>query len=316
LLVALGVDPGAVMDQLGHTDRRAVIWGDPGATVCGMRGVRPLTAVFSGVVVGAMGLILGGCGATTTRSNTAAVAQVTQAAYVTSQGPGFKMDMTLSGNIRGESFSLSTSGSYDEQGRRGAMSETVNGKTVATILDLPYGYVQAGGKLIKGKPWARFNVEGYAQSLGVSSSLNTSSDPTQWIDFLKAAGQASTVDSEMLRGVSTTHYHVLVDFARFPAVVPAPLRAGAQQEATLLKRISGHSSLPIGVWIDGQKRVRRYQVQVPLCFRGERTSESVSVELFDYGTQRVPAPPPLSEVSDLTSEVDSNASHALQQLSC
>jgi hypothetical protein len=293
-----------------------VIWVDSGATVCGMRGARPLAGVFSGVLVAAATLILGGCGATSTRSNPAAVAEVAQAAYVTSQGPGFKMDMTVSGDIGGETFSLSTNGAFDEHGQRGAISETVRGKTVATILDLPYVYVQSKGKLIKGKPWARINVEAYTQSLGVSGSLNTSSDPTQWIDFLKAAGQASTVGRQTLRGVATTHYHVLVDFARFPAVVPAQLRAGAQQEAALLKRISGLSSLPIDVWIDGRMRVRRYQVQVPLCYQGERTSESVSLELYDYGTQSIPSSPPLSEVSDLTSEVDSATSHALQQLHC
>jgi hypothetical protein len=146
--------------------------------------------------------------------------------------------------------------------------------------------------------------------------LNTSSDPSQWIDFLKAAGQASTAGRQTLRGMPTTHYHVLVDFARYPAVVPAQLRAGAQREAALLKRISGQSNLPIDVRIDGRKRVGQYQVQVPLCFQGERTSESMSVELYDYGTQTIPEPPPLSEVSDLTSAVESNASRALQQLHC
>jgi hypothetical protein len=281
-----------------------------------MRRARPLTAVFVVVLVGTMGLMFDGCGAGGASSNTPAVAQVTQAAYVTSQGPGFKMTTTVSADIGGEPFSLSTSGAFDEHGRRGTMSETVDGKTVVTLLDLPYGYVQAKDKLIKGKPWARFDIEGYTQSLGVSGSLNTSSNPSQWIDFLKAAGQASNVGHGTLRGVPTTHYHVLVDFARFPAVVPTQLRTGAQQEATLLKRISGQSTLPIDVWIDGRKRVRRYQVQVPLCYQGERTSESVSVELYDYGTQRIPEPPPLSEVSDLTSQIESNASRALQQLHC
>jgi len=281
-----------------------------------MRRAGRLTAAFSGVLAGAIGLVLGGCGATTSRSDTSAIARVTQAAYVTSQGPGFKMDMTVSADVNGEPFSLNTSGAFDEHGRRGAMSETVNGKTVETVMDLPYAYVEAGGKLIKGKPWAKFNVEAYTQSLGVSDSLNTSSDPTQGIEFLKAAGQASTVGLETLRGVPTTHYHVLVDLARLPAVVPAQLRSGAQQRAALLKRISGQTSLPIDVWIDAGKRVRRYQVQVPLCFQGERTSESVSVELYDYGTQSIPASPPLSEVSDLTSKLDSTVSGALQQLHC
>jgi hypothetical protein len=281
-----------------------------------MRRARSLTAALSGVLAMAMGLVFGGCGATTTANSPSAVVQVTQAAYVTSRGPGFKMDMTMSAHIDGEPFSLTTTGAFEEQGRRGAMSETVNGKTVATVMDLPYAYVQATGKLIKGKPWARFNVEGYTQSLGLSGSLNTSTDPSQWVDFLKATGEASTVGQQTLRGVPTTHYHVLVDFTRFPALVPARLRADAQQEAALIKRISGQSTLPMDVWIDGQKHVRRYQVQVPLCFQGERTSESVSVELYGYGTQIVRAPPPLSEVSDLTSEIEANTSRALQQLHC
>jgi len=38
--------------------------------------------------------------------------------------------------------------------------------------------------------------------------------------------------------------------------------------------------------------------------------------MYDYGTQAVPVPPPASEVSELTSEVDSTSSQALQQLHC
>jgi len=224
--------------------------------------------------------------------------------------------MTVRGEVGGESFALSASGAFDEQGRRGAMSETVNGKTVTAIVDLPYTYMRANGKLIKGKPWASFNVEGFSEAVGGSGNVNTSSDPSEWIDFLKAAGQASTVARQTLRGVPTTHYHVLVDLARFPAVVPPRLRVGAQREAALLKRISGQSDLPIDVWIDGGKLVRRVQVQVPLCYSGERTIETESVELYDYGTQHIQVPPLPSEVSDISAEVDANASHSMQQLSC
>jgi hypothetical protein len=268
-------------------------------------------------LVGLAGVLFAGCGSTgTTSGNAPAVAEVTQAAYVTSQGPGFRMDMTVSGDIGGESFSLGTSGAFDDHGRRGAMSETVEGKSVTVLLDLPYAYIRSSGKVTEGKPWARFDVDGYEQSLGLSDSLNTSGGPSQGIDFLKAAGQAETVGRETLRGVPTTRYHVLVDLARLPAVVPANLRAGAQQEAELLKRISGQDTLPIDVWIDAGKRLRRYQAQIPLCYQGERTSESESVELYDYGTQSVPAPPPLSDTSDLTSKIDSSSSNALKQLHC
>ncbi|HTY97302.1 MAG TPA: hypothetical protein VMB91_09705 [Solirubrobacteraceae bacterium] len=193
----------------------------------------------------------------------------------------------------------------------------MDGKTVEEVFALPYAYIRVPGKSIKGKPWARINLGTYVQSLGLSSgSLNTSSDPSQWIDFLKAAGQATTVGTQTLRGVPTTHYHVLVDLGRYATVVPARLRAAAQDEAAFLKRISGQESLPFDVWVDGHNLVRRYQVQVPLCYQGERTSESVDTELYDYGTQTVPVPPPASEASELTSEVDSKTSQALQQVHC
>ncbi len=244
------------------------------------------------------------------------MAQVTRAAYVTSQGPGFKMSMADSGDFGGESFSLSMNGAFDERERRGSFSETVDGKTVTATMALPYLYVRTPGKRIDGKRWVRVNVEGYTQALGIGSTLNTSSDPSQWIDFLKATGQASTVGTQSLRGVPTTHYHVLVDFDRFGSVVPSQLRTVAQQEAALLKRVSGQSTLPIDVWIDASNRVRRYQVQVPVCYQGEHVSESVDTEMYDYGTQSIPAPPAPSEAAEVSTQVNSETSKALEQLHC
>lgn len=282
-----------------------------------MRQGGPLTAVASGILATTVSLVLGGCGAAGAPSNDRpAVAQVTQAAYVTSRGPGYRMTLKLSGNLGGEAFSVNMKGAFDDQGRRGVWSESVGGKTVEALMDLPYGYVRAKGTLIRGKPWGEFDVAGLMQALGASDSVNTSSDPSEWIDFLRAAGHASAVGHETVRGVPTTHYHSLVDFARFQAVVPARLRAGAKQEAALLERISGQSDLPIDVWVDGRNLIRRYQVQVPICFQGERASESVSAELYDYGTQSIPQPPPASEVVNLTSEVDKNTSRGVQQLHC
>ena len=278
---------------------------------------RALTPVagFSGLLIAA-GVALGGCGSGATNSNPPAVSQVTRAAYVTSQGSGFKMLMRLSGDVAGESFSLNMNAAVADHDQRGSLSETVDGKTVESIFDLPYVYVRVPGKPIKGKPWGRFNVVAYMQSLGLSGSAATSGDPSQWIDFLKATGQATTLGKQTVRGVPTTHYHALVDFGRYATVVPAPLRAAAQDEASLLKRISGQQSLPMDVWIDGHNLVRKYQVQVPLCYQGERASESLSAELYGYGTQTVPVPPPASEASELTSELDANSAKALQQLHC
>ena len=149
------------------------------------------------------------------------------------------------------------------------MSETLDGKTVTELMDLPYVYLHSTSKLIKGKPWGRLNVGQYSQTIGDGLSSNGDGDPSRWIDFLKATGQARAVGMETVRGVRTAHYHALIDYSRFPAVAPSQLRAAARQEAALLERISGQSSLPIDAWVDGQGRLRRYQVRVPLCYQGD-----------------------------------------------
>ena len=42
----------------------------------------------------------------------------------------------------------------------------------------------------------------------------------------------------------------------------------------------------------------------------------MNTELYDYGTQSIPAAPSASEVTDVTKLVDSNISHAFRQLHC
>jgi hypothetical protein len=239
-----------------------------------------------------------------------------QAAYVTTRGPGFRMAMTETSDIGGQPIAVTADGAFEQGGGQGVMTEKVNGVTGTVILKRPYIYFQTAGRTIQGKPWGKANIEGLTQALGLGSSLSTSDDPSQWVEYLKAAGQVTTLGSEAVRGQSTTHYHVLVDFSRYPSVVPASIHAQAQQQVSLLKRMSGQSTLPVDVWIDPQKRIRRYQTQMPLCIAGARASESVNVELYDYGRQPAVQTPSESEVSDLTSELDSHASRALQQLHC
>jgi hypothetical protein len=281
-----------------------------------MRGTLALAAVLGGVLSVGLGVMLGGCGAGSRGANNADIAEVRQAAYVTTQGSGFRMAMTLSIVGGGSPLSMSANGAFEEGGRRGAMSATASGRTAQTILDFPYAYLRVGGKLIKGKPWGRFNVEAIPRLRGVGGFSSASEDPSRLIGYLKAAGQVSTVGRQALRGVLTTHYHVLVDLARYPDVVPGRLRASAQRGVARVRQITGQGNLPIDVWIDGRERVRRYQLKLPLCFEGERESETVAIELYDFGKQSIPQPPPRSEVSDLTSEVTSNVSKALKQLHC
>jgi hypothetical protein len=260
--------------------------------------------------------VLSGCGGGDSSKTASEITPITQAAYVTTRGLGFKMAMSASVAVADKPFTLNATGAFTEHGRLGALNETVDGRAATAIIDLPYVYFRVGGRMIKGKPWGKANLEGFARALGAGDSLNASLDPSRWIDYLKATGQAAIVGHQTLRGERTTHYHVVVDLNRYPSVVPADGRVQARQHADLMRRVTGQSRLPMDVWIDPHQLVRRYQIDVPLCFAGEKIGESVNLELYDYGQQTIPQPPPSFEVSDLSSQLTSSASHGLEQLHC
>ena len=84
----------------------------------------------------------------------------------------------------------------------------------------------------------------------------------------------------------------------------------------LLERMTGQSTLPVDVWIDGSNRVRRLAMQMSLCSPVGTVSESFQMDLYDYGRQPPVHVPAASEVTDLTSQLSSHTTQALQQLHC
>jgi hypothetical protein len=49
---------------------------------------------------------------------------------------------------------------------------------------------------------------------------------------------------------------------------------------------------------------------------GNRLYESLNYELYGYGPQAVPAPPPASQVTDITARLKAQFAKGLQELSC
>ena len=79
------------------------------------------------------------------------------------------------------------------------------------------------------EPWVRANYATYNESS--SATLGTGgSDPILTINFLKATGRVTTVGTQSVNGVATTHYHGLVDSNRIAATVPPSRRPAAQQK--------------------------------------------------------------------------------------
>ncbi|HXN37472.1 MAG TPA: hypothetical protein VN892_05505 [Solirubrobacteraceae bacterium] len=278
-------------------------------------------AVVVAVVIGAAVAIHGGGASSASTAGAAApTGSLAQAAYVTTQAPGFQFDMTMSAGVGGNDFTIDAEGAFDERQLEGAMTLQIAGQSTEEIVKSPYIYVQlpsGDAALTGGKPWSRVDLDTFRQALGAGGPLGqNAASPTQMLDMLTASGQVSTVGSEVVRGVATTHYHALVDFNRYAAMVSPSQRTGMEDYAQELQRITGSSSLPIDVWIDSHQRVRRFSTEVDVCTPQGRLDETVAMDLYNYGPQQTVTVPAPSEVSDVTGTLASQASGAMAQLSC
>ena len=249
------------------------------------------------------------------------LAAVTKAADVTGQVPGYKFAISIDSTIASKSVSFSGTGLISERGAQGSFEMSVAGTTITEIIDKPYIYVKipSAGRRSEthGKPWARADLSLFAESFGASSLGSGSADPTQTLGFLKSAGTVTRVGSETVRGAPATRYHAVIDLDRYASAAAPGQRASAKRYAEAFKRISGASSLPIDVWIDGRSHVARMAFTLSLCSpEGGHLQESLNYELFGYGPQAVPAPPPASQVTDITARLKAQVAKGLQELSC
>jgi hypothetical protein len=249
------------------------------------------------------------------------LAAVTKAADVTGQVPGYKFAISIGSKIGGKSTTVDGTGSISERGAQGSFEMSIAGTTIAEIIDKPYIYVKipSVGRRSEthGKPWARANLSVFTESFGTSSLGGASADPTQTLGFLKSAGTVTRVGSETVRGAPATRYHAVIDLDRYASATAPKQRAAAKRYAEAFKRVSGTSSLPIDVWIDGRSHVARMAFALSLCSpEGGHLQESLNYELYGYGPQAVPAPPPASQVTDISDRLRSQIVAGLQQLSC
>jgi hypothetical protein len=271
-------------------------------------------AVLAAVAVAIAAAGGGGGGGTSPQS-----AALTQAAYVTGRAPGMRFAMMVTASVGEHHFGFESQGSIDEQRAEGVLSMSIAGQQVKEIIKNPYVYVQlpsSATALTGGKPWARANVASYSQSMGMPNPFDDNGTPTQTLQMLDASGEVSKLGGESVDGVATTHYHAVVSFSRYAAQAPGAQRAAIVAEGKLISRLTGSSSLPLDVWVDAQDRVRRLNISMNVCTPAGTLTETIDMRLYDFAPQPVVTVPPESEVSDVSSSLDSRSSKALEHLGC
>ncbi len=264
-------------------------------------------------------LTVAGCGSS---SNSSAGPTIRRAADVTAQAPGYKVsgDVTVTVNApQRVVVPVSITGSFDRRDRVGAVTAVAHaaGRAVRIrelisrlTLYMPATAVPNASALIGSKRWIKLNISGAIPGGGLGS-LSTATDPSQFVDYLRAVSSSTTdLGPATIGGVRTTHYHAIVDLSRYPNLVPPAQRKAVRASIKTLEAALGRRSMPFDVWIDSHHLVRREKLAFAECVSGVRDSLNMTMNLFDYGPQPKPPIPPANEVYDLTPQVSAALSHA------
>ncbi len=144
--------------------------------------------------------------------------------------------------------------------------------------------------------WFRVDAAGAAAIPGSVGSLLRqlrNIQPSTQLNVLRGATDAKVEGTETIRGTPTTHYAATV------SVEVAVQAATAQDRPALeaLKASLGVPTLPVGVWLDDDGRVRRLDFTVAIPNGGG--SLHATVELFDFGTAVTASPPPAKDTGDI-----------------
>jgi len=262
---------------------------------------------------------LAGCGGGSSKTTaTVPASAIKLAAFHSSKVAGFKIAIDGKVSADGQNVSLSGSGAFDTASKRMQMSVNAAGVSIDELLDATTLYIKIpGGEATFGTPWASVDLKAISPAAASSLSGGSSggTDPSQMLALLKATGTVTQAGSEDVRGVSSTHYHVIVDLDRALAKQPPATRASLQKFIKTYEQSAGSHTLPMDVFV-ASGRVTRLSFAMDVCTAAGKATTAISMDLYDYGPQNVADPPPADQVTDLTDQLKSTLEQADQPGSC
>jgi hypothetical protein len=261
---------------------------------------RPAGSVSSASRTSLPGVLL--AAATKTTATTSRVSLNEQVSGVSSTG-------SETGSQQG--LSASATGAFDYAHRRGILHLSAPGSMgmapTEILFVFPHLYLKlpagAPASVSGGKPWLGLNVNAMAAQQGAASGgfmPGPGTDPSEELQTLfGASGRVSNLGSETIRGVSTTHYRVVVDMKQAASRLPA-----AERTAFLAQvRALGTPSIPADVWVDSEHLVRQMRLTIQPPSAGGSAGQArvtVTMQFFDFGTPVHVVAPPVSQVNNLT----------------
>ena len=171
--------------------------------------------------------------------------------------------------------------------------------------DIYIGSSLFAGKLPSAARWMKLDLARVGAAAGIDPTqlLSGQSNPAQFLEYLKASGgSVQTVGRDTVRGVPTIHYHGTID-AKKAARVFAEHAGKSSLRESFEKEVAkvGLTTIPVDVWVDSHRLVRRIQLSVSIPAGGQRASINMTIELFGFGATPAVSTPPASETFDATS---------------
>ena len=233
------------------------------------------------------------------------------AAGSTADAGSAEVTLNMEMSSAGQTMKVTGEGELDFRTGRGRMTyhyppETavlLGSADVETVFDGLVAYMHLPG-VAPERPWVRLDLEALADAEGVAmaelSELGAG-DPSQMLEYLRAAGEVEKVGEEPLFGVHTTHYRTTVDLDRMLEQASAQERASLRASVEQIERLSGTSSMPVEVWVDENDLVRRLSFEQSIsAAAGGPGLMTMTMDLFEFGTDVDVEVPPPSQVTDFT----------------
>jgi hypothetical protein len=186
-------------------------------------------------------------------------------------------------------FEMSGHGVEDASTRRGHFTfESPMTGSMEMVSDDMTMYMRSDlfAAALGGKDWMKIDMKramsSFGLDLGASGQFGQSA--SEQLRMLRAvSGDVSEEGHEQVAGVDTTHYSATVDLRRYPDVMPEDQREAARKGVERLIELSGQSEFPMGVWIDGDQRVRRMTWQQEMRQGSVEVKMDITAEYVRFG---------------------------------
>ena len=244
-----------------------------------------------------------------------AVDPVAAAATKSESAGGFKTSLSVTLAAEGKKFTITGRGTFGAH--EGEMEMDLGdmlsqaGVPLGTDASMKAVYLREDGDPVMylkfgllssllpgGKPWIRLDLQKAGKAAGVDFSQlmgGGSQNPTDSLAILRHAGDFSSVGSDTVGGVETTHYHGTIDLEKAAESGGAP--------AATIKRLleaGAPTQYPADVWIDDAGLIRRLTTAYDETVGGKTLSMSMTMDMSDYGSPVDVSAPPASQVFDVT----------------